>query len=405
MSIEKKPSRFALKLILTPIRTFLESRSEIVVEKNDTLTMKPPYIILSNHVTNWDMFLLNCYVKDPICFVASDSLFRHPLLKRVLNYAGAIPKTKFKNDASTIRAIMKAKKNKRAIAIFPEGNRNWDGSTEPIIYTTAKLVKSLKIPVVVATISGGYLSHPRWADYHRKGKISISLTKVWDEEELANETPKSIDEKLALALGHDEVKWQHDKGYAYQGKALAEHIERLLFICPHCKEIGEMRSNQDLVDCQSCAYKVRYTPYGTFEQVEKPVTFATPRDWHQWQLSYMEKTIDSGNLSQSWQGAMKDHVKLYVSEERQPFQFVSSGTLSVVDDNMSFQADKGGNHSFELEHIEGLNVQLHHKLDFYYHNKMYRAIFYRPETSAYKWLKTIQLLGLSENKKVREKVE
>lgn len=161
------------KLLLFPIRKFIEQRSQVVIERNDTLQMNGPYIILGNHVTNWDPLLINCYVDEPICFIAGDSLFRNPFLKRILNYTGAIPKMKYTNDIRTIRSVLKAKKHERVIGIFPEGNRNWDGTTESFISATAKLVKSLNIPVVIATIRGGHLSHPRWADQHRKGTIEL----------------------------------------------------------------------------------------------------------------------------------------------------------------------------------------------------------------------------------------
>ena len=171
MSLERKPGKLAQKLVLTPIRAYIERRSNVIIERNDTLGMEPPYLVLSNHVTNWDPLYINCYVNEPICFVAAAPLFRNPLLKRVLDYTGAISKTKFKNDTSTVRSMLKAKKHRRVIGIFPEGNRTWDGRTEPLVYSTAKLVKLLDIPVVIVTIRGGYLSHPRWADKHRKGVL------------------------------------------------------------------------------------------------------------------------------------------------------------------------------------------------------------------------------------------
>jgi 1-acyl-sn-glycerol-3-phosphate acyltransferase len=95
VSIERKPSRLEQRLILTPIRAFLKRKFHITVERNDTLQMKPPYLILSNHVNNWDPLFINCFVNEPICFVAAAPLFRNPFLKRVLDYTGAISKTKF----------------------------------------------------------------------------------------------------------------------------------------------------------------------------------------------------------------------------------------------------------------------------------------------------------------------
>ena len=57
MSIEQKPNTFITNMLLRLIRTYLKSRSEIVIERNDAMEIEPPYIILGNHVNNWDPFL------------------------------------------------------------------------------------------------------------------------------------------------------------------------------------------------------------------------------------------------------------------------------------------------------------------------------------------------------------
>ena len=118
MSIERKPSVFERKLLLTPIRKYLELKFRMMVEKNETIGLKPPYLIVSNHVTDWDPLIINCYVEDSISFVAASQVFRHPLMEKVLNYTGAISKTKGRADSSTIRNIIKAKKAKRVIGLF-----------------------------------------------------------------------------------------------------------------------------------------------------------------------------------------------------------------------------------------------------------------------------------------------
>ncbi|WP_176448743.1 1-acyl-sn-glycerol-3-phosphate acyltransferase [Lentibacillus sp. CBA3610] len=90
MSIERKPGKWVQHLLLPSIRAFVERRSTIVIERNDTRNMKGPYLILGNHVNNWDPIILNCYVNEPVSFIAADPLFRTPFLKHILNYVGAI---------------------------------------------------------------------------------------------------------------------------------------------------------------------------------------------------------------------------------------------------------------------------------------------------------------------------
>lgn len=391
MSIERKPSRLEQRLILTPIRAFLKRKFHITVERNDTLQMKPPYLILSNHVNNWDPLFINCFVNEPICFVAAAPLFRNPFLKRVLDYTGAISKTKFKNDTSTIRSMLKAKKHNRVIGIFPEGNRTWDGVTEPLVYSTSKLIKLLDIPVVIATIRGGYLTHPRWADGDRKGRISLSFVKLWNKGELAGETAETIHRKLTEALRYDEMEWQEDMQIPFRSKHPAHYLERLLFVCPHCKSPASLHSKGDLCRCGSCGYTVRYTFYGTFESVHRPLRFQTVHEWNQWQLAYVRQHFTHLMQTEAWQEAMKDPVKLYLSEDDRPFRLVGAGCLTWTEEGLHFESE-GGKHAAEvpLDRIEGVNIHFHNKLDFFHDNRLYRFTFYKPNSSAFKWLTMIQ---------------
>jgi 1-acyl-sn-glycerol-3-phosphate acyltransferase len=382
------------RTVLPLVRLYIERRSQIAIERNDTRDMQPPYLILANHVTNWDPLFLNCYVDEPICFVAGAPLFRNPFLRRILNYTGAISKTKFRSDTSTIRNVLKAKAHRRIIGLFPEGNRCWDGRTEPLIYATAKLVKALDIPVVIAKIRGGHLSHPRWADSFRKGPIVISFEKKWDRGDLAQETPDSIYRMLTAELAHDESAWQAEHGYRYIGKRPACYLERLLFLCPRCREASKLYSHGDILECRGCGYAVRYTETGRFAAVgpEGPRPyFELPHEWNRWQLAQLDKLLADPEQASRWRASMRDPVRLYVSEhDKQPFRRIDTGTLTWVEDRLVFEGKGGGRYAFPLDGLDGLNIHFHHKLDFFDKNRLYRIVFYQPRTSAYKWLMSLQ---------------
>lgn len=398
MSIEKKPAKWIGKFLIFAVRTYIESRSKIIVDQDDTIDLKPPYIILANHVNNYDPLFVNSYVDDVISFVAGDSLFRNPILRNILSYTGAMPKAKFRNDTSTIRNIIKAKKHNRIIGLFPEGNRNWDGDTEPIIDSTAKLIRSLDIPVVIATIRGGYLSHPRWASSHRRGLISISYKKILNKGESKKKSPEELHQKLTDALAYSEMAWQATEQIPYRGKELAHYLERFLFVCPHCEKTGGLYSENDLFMCNHCGYRVRYTTLGYFEQVNHELLHQTPRDWNQWQLTFLSSILLNDKGQERF--SIEDHVKLHVAIDNKPFQYVSSGNLSW--DNPSgeidFQADNEKRYNFKIEKMDGLNIHLHDNLDFVYEKKVYRLEFFQPRTSAYKWLKTLQHVAYSTDK-------
>jgi len=402
VSIERKPGKLPQFIVLSSLRAYLRWRFNIRVERNDTLDMKPPYLILSNHVNNWDPLFINVFVNEPVCFVAAAPLFFNKPLKRLLDYTGAIPKTKSRNDTSTIRNILKAKKHGRVIGIFPEGNRSWNGVTEPLVPSTAKLVKLLDIPVVIATIKGGYLTRPRWADSDRKGVISVSLVKKWDKGELAGDSIEDIHRKLTEALAYDEMAWQAEHPVPFAGKGLAHYLERVLLVCPACEQPGAMRSEEDRFGCVECGYTVRYTEYGFFEQVngqasgysagqmgEQPL-FRTVKEWDEWQLRRMARDLADPARRNMWLETMRDPVQVFVSEEEQPFRLLFKGEVTWAEDRLAVKGEGGQSMQFLLAQLDGLNIHFHHKLDFYYGDKFYRLVFYEPRSSAYKWLRMVQ---------------
>jgi 1-acyl-sn-glycerol-3-phosphate acyltransferase len=387
MSIEKKPSKWVKHLLLSAIRLHLHRITTFHVTQNDTKDLKPPYLIVSNHVNNWDPLYINLFVDEPIAFVAGEPLFRNPLLKKILNYTGAIPKTKFKNDTSTIRNVLKAKQHNRVIGLFPEGGRNWDGVTEPIIYSTAKLVKLLKIPVVAVQIKGGYLTHPRWGDGDRKGMIELTFNKIWDGEDIADLSVSTIHDQLTKALHHDEMNWQKKKGYSYHSKHIAHYLERLLFTCPSCHTIGNMRSDHDTFQCDNCNYQVQLTEQGYFHS-EDALYFTTPFEWKEWQQQHLDQlSLTTDTLSE-----IQEQIEFYQSIDQKPLKKVMKGTIRLDNEQIHIYSTDESSKSFSFEDMEGINILFHHKLDFFVNDTLFRITFTNPRASAYMWIQLIQHL-------------
>lgn len=216
---------------------------------------------------------------------------------------------------------------------------------------------------------------------------------MWEKGELKNETYESIYEKLTESLAHNEMEWQSSRRIPYEGKKLAHYLERFLFFCPQCKEKEGLYSDGDFFECYHCQYKVKYNVFGNFEQVHHKLIFTTTEEWNKWQLEFLKTTLLYHNGERPF--AMTDHVKLYIAEGENPFQLVSSGNITwkLPSEKMFFHGDEGKSFKFKIGKMDGLNIHLHHYLDFFYDEKVYRMEFYQPWTSAYKWLKTFQILS------------
>ena len=76
-------------------------------------------------------------------------------MRWLLKLVGTIPKAKVIPDIETVNDIVQVvRRQKGIIGLFPEGAQSWNGSTLPLVPSTAKLLKLLKVPVVQVLIRG-----------------------------------------------------------------------------------------------------------------------------------------------------------------------------------------------------------------------------------------------------------
>lgn len=379
------------KITLYLMKKYFDLTADIVVERNETLNLNPPYLLLANHTNFWDPLIIAAYLKKPISFVASMDYFKKLSTRYLLKFADAIPKIKFIRDSSTIKEIINRKKEKKIIGIFPEGRRNWDGSTEKIIFSTAKLIKLLKIPVVLCSLKGAHLAQPRWSNNSRRGRISLSFKKILNRKKIKSMTVEEIYNLTQFHFKYDEYKYQEKKMHTYQGKKLAERLELFLFICPHCKSFSSLKSKNNLFFCQNCNYQLIYNNKGFFKSQNYKLYFNNTHDWNKWQLNYLEQII----LNSKQEKILFDsNVKLLVNKnykDSSKMKKVDVGKIYLTKKGFYFQYSTGICFKYEFDKIYGLNVHSNSILEFFYDNKFYMIMFRDRSTSAYKWLKGIEL--------------
>lgn len=386
------PNKTISKWVMTGLRWYLGNIFILNLERNTTASLTPPYLVIGNHTNFYDGFLVNLFIEEPICFLVSDEYFRKPLLRWLLKVEGSIPKKKFLADFSAIKEALKAKAAGRVIGIFPEGKRNWDGSTEKIIFATAKLIKMLKIPVVRALLKGSYLAFPRWARFARKGKISFSYDLILTADKIQDLSIEQIYKEISESLSYREYDFQRKVMNIYTGKNLAEKLELYLFLCPHCHQIGTLYSYKDVLSCQNCGYEVKYNHYGFFSSEKNPLYFIHPADWNQWQISWCKELIEKNYTDGSSAILIMDKgVTLTRVDKDKKLTPLKGCQLFLKGQELILETYSIGILCFELCLIKGINIQYNDHLEFYYKDLLYQFGFENPSISAYKWYKMITL--------------
>ncbi len=247
----------------------------------EDLNADGPFLLISNHVTALDPFLLSSSLNGRhVYYVASEHLFRLGFLTKIINWSVApIPRRKASSGMDTVKACLRQLRSGHSVCLFAEGEQCWDGRSHPIFPATGKLVKSSGVSLVTFRLEGAYLSLPRWAKHIRRGEVRAHPVGVYSPEQLRQMTAQEVNTLIEHDIYEDAWERQRKNAVRYRGKRRAEGIERFLYACPVCMRIGTLYSRHDRVCCP-CGFERCYTETGFFEP-EEP--FEMLADWDDWQ--------------------------------------------------------------------------------------------------------------------------
>ena len=144
------------------------------------------YIVLSNHVTDYDPLLVCSSFSKQMYFVASEHITRWGMAYKFIDYVfEPIIRHKGTVASSTVMEILRKIKNGDSVCMFAEGVRSWNGITGTILPSTAKVIKSAKCALVTYKIKGGYFVSPGWSEKGtRKGYVEGEVVNVYSKEKL-----------------------------------------------------------------------------------------------------------------------------------------------------------------------------------------------------------------------------
>lgn len=271
--------------LLRPIARLLARRYNFKT-KSTRLDKKQNYLILSNHQSFLDPAFVGITIKRPIYFVASDALWSRKWYIRLLFHVfGPIKIRKGAMDVSCIRTLCAVAKEGGTIAIFPEGNRQWNDSCFFIDRSVVKLVRLLKLPLVLYNFHGGYGVQPRWGKGLRKGKYTGGIREVLSLEQLG---AMSDDELYTRIVEHLKVI-DSDSGELYRSEQRAEYLERELFVCPRCGAQDTLHSHGSEISCTQCGLTVTYGEDLHLTSADPEFNFSKLVDWYEDQLRYVRE--------------------------------------------------------------------------------------------------------------------
>ena len=279
-----KRHKFYYKFLVPLTTLFCRIKFGYTYEKAKDLPEN--YIVLSNHLTDYDMLFVGASFSRQMYFVGSEHIARWKFLYKIIQYAFA-PIMRYKGSvaSSTVLDILRKVKKGENVCIFAEGVRSWDGRSSPILPSTGKMVKKAGCGLVTYKIVGGYFASPMWSSSNtRRGYVHGAPVNVYTAEQLKAMSVDEINEAIRRDLWEDAYARQLADPKPYRGKRLAENMETLLFLCPECGRMETMHSQNDTVTCEACGYSFRLDEYGMLSDERFPTVQALS-DWQKEQVA------------------------------------------------------------------------------------------------------------------------
>ncbi|MBQ3107484.1 MAG: hypothetical protein IJC68_02595, partial [Firmicutes bacterium] len=330
------------------------------VEKINMEGLKPPYIMLSNHMYFIDFMLaaLGTFPHRVNNVVTIDGYYRRPWLMELI---GAIGTRKFTRDLHLVKSINKVLQRGDILSMYPEARYSPCGTNSYLPESLGKLIRMNKVPVVAVVHHGNHLNSPFWN--FRKKRKSVhwtTMTQILTAEQVKSMTVDEINAAVKEALTYDDYKYQKEHGIRITEPYRAEGLHKVLYQCPHCKTESKMASKGTEIFCTECGKRWNLNEDGTLTALSGETEFSHVPDWFEWERTQVREQVQNGTYSFS------DEVEVYSLPRCWKFEELGKAKLTHDPVN-GFVLD--GHYNGADYHIQRIPLQtnsLHIEYDYCY---------------------------------------
>jgi 1-acyl-sn-glycerol-3-phosphate acyltransferase len=258
---------------------FVGTRYHPRTEPGSDRVPKPPFIMVSNHGTFIDPWIVGRYSLHPTYFMCNDDAWRaSKVTQTYLTCVGAYPKKKGGADFRAIKTTLKILESGSPVCLFPEGQTSWTGETQLIYMGLEKLVRRAKVPLVIFNLCGNFLVKPWWAESRRKGRVIVRV-RVLTPEQIAALSDEELFQAVKQGIYNNDIKDERNRQARFSGANLAAGLERLVWICMQCGAEDRLVSAGDAITCQACGHTWRLDAHCRLTALQSGVCLPDLKDW------------------------------------------------------------------------------------------------------------------------------
>jgi 1-acyl-sn-glycerol-3-phosphate acyltransferase len=157
--------------------------ARIEVRGREVFPKKGPFILASNHISNFDPEVVGMLCPRPLYYLAKEELFKNRIFGAILKKINVIPLKRGQGDLHVLRLSLKILEDK-PLLIFPQGTRstNYDSIKGGVGF----LYKKSNAPIIAAKVEGTDKILPKGAKFPKFGKIRVIYAKIEGLSEAAS---------------------------------------------------------------------------------------------------------------------------------------------------------------------------------------------------------------------------
>lgn len=313
---------------------------------------KGAHLILCNAQTLQDELLVRLAFDYPVYCVQTKAARRNPMQKLGDLLTAPIMQKPCAPlwSSACVQKIKQVIQEGGSVCLFPTGQAPYGAAPRALSEQTVSLIRSLQVPVVLYTLHGGAGALPRWSEGRRKGPFIGRYEKTITPEEYALMSDRELHELISRTLCINDS----GLGLIYKSKHRAEKLERVLYVCPRCREHSLLYSSGEHVSCRGCGMTANYTEAGKFVFLNCETPISTVDMWMDYQVSWLKMHFDSMNDE-----LYRDNGVTIFSVDRVPADEPLFGTLIMTRQKLllRFEDGKEGTRTvgFSLDSVAALS--------------------------------------------------
>jgi len=175
---------------------------QVSVLGTEYISTERPQIFMSNHQSDFDIFIVLAYLPVQFRWLAKKELFRIPVFGKAMKKAGYIEIDRQNHERAMQNLVEASRKIRegKSVMSFPEGTRSMDGTIKAFKKGMFHLALEAGVPIVPITIIGASEIMPKRSLKINPGRITMIIDRPIDVTAYSEDSRSELTERVRSVI-------------------------------------------------------------------------------------------------------------------------------------------------------------------------------------------------------------